>query len=338
MKLSLIPYNNNLLADCVSLFRSNQGKYFSAEELAEYQSFLEGLKSNDYYYVVLGDDTIVGAGGIAEDDGHAVLTWGMVSRELHGQGIGDYLTSQRLIEIAKHYPDKAIQIETSQHTAGFYMRHGFHTISKQPDGYGANIDKYIMRSDPAVSDNKVIESQFQTDLILEGDTLLLEPLATNDLERLYEVASDPEIWALHPASDRYKREVFQGYFQSGIDSGMAYLIIDKVTRTVVGSSRYHAPDFTASSIEIGWTFLARSHWGGKTNAELKHLMIWHAFATFDKIHFCIGAANHRSIAAVKKLGAYYQPDIVDDARTGSVIYELTRETYVGQDNYGKSHE
>lgn len=84
-----------------------------------------------------------------------------------------------------------------------------------------------------------------------------------------------------------------------------------------------------SRIEIGWTFLARSHWGGKTNSELKYLMLNHAFDTFKSVLFCIGEHNYRSINAVKKLGAYQLDDYVDPGKPGSVFYELTPETYVG---------
>ena len=116
---------------------------------------------------------------------------------------------------------------------------------------------------------------------------------------------------------------------------MAYLISHNESGDVMGSSRYNAPNYEASSIEIGWTFLDRRYWGGQYNAELKHLMIQHAFDTFAKVHFCIGADNYRSISAVKKLGAYHQPEIIDAARPESVIYELTPDTYVGLDRYGQ---
>lgn len=49
---------------------------------------------------------------------------------------------------------------------------------------------------------------------LFGRTLRLEPLAENDVEGMYQAASDPDVWAGHPATDRYKREVFETYFSS----------------------------------------------------------------------------------------------------------------------------
>ena len=179
-------------------------------------------------------------------------------------------------------------------------------------------------------------SAFITDLVIEGNKLRLRPIKQDDFELLYHVASDPDIWALHPARDRYKKEVFRDFFNSGIRSNMCFVIELLDSGKIIGSSRYNAADYENASIEIGWTFLGCDYWGGAVNAELKYLMITHAFGSFDKIHFCIGAENHRSIAAVKKLGAYLQPDIVDPDRSESVIYELTPDKYVGLTNYGKS--
>jgi RimJ/RimL family protein N-acetyltransferase len=42
---------------------------------------------------------------------------------------------------------------------------------------------------------------------------------------------------------------------------------------VIGSSRFHGYSEERSEVEIGWTFLARSHWGGRYNGELKRLML-----------------------------------------------------------------
>ena len=63
--------------------------------------------------------------------------------------------------------------------------------------------------------------------ILENDFVQLIPLEESDFESLYSVASDPEIWEQHPNKDRYKREIFQNFFQGAIESKGAFKIIDK---------------------------------------------------------------------------------------------------------------
>src|ERR1051325_6529212 len=103
---------------------------------------------------------------------------------------------------------------------------------------------------------------FELQPTLKGGLVELRPLRAEDFEELYAVASDPLIWEQHPASDRYKEEVFREFFRGAWESGGAFLVSDAETGRCIGSTRYHSYDEEKSEIEIGWTFLARTHWGG----------------------------------------------------------------------------
>jgi N-acetyltransferase len=137
---------------------------------------------------------------------------------------------------------------------------------------------------------------------LAGDLLEIRPLRPEDWEALFAVASDPLIWEQHPASDRYQEEVFKEFFREALASGGALVVIDRKTQAIIGSSRYFGFDPEKREIEIGWTFLARSHWGGKYNGELKRLMLDHAFQFVENVVFLIGPSNIRSQKAVEKIG------------------------------------
>ena len=143
---------------------------------------------------------------------------------------------------------------------------------------------------------------FELQPYLVGDLLEVRPLRPEDWEGLFAVASDPLIWEQHPASDRYKEEVFKEFFQEALESGGAFVVIDRQTQKIIGSSRYFGFDPGKREIEIGWTFLARSHWGGKYNGELKRLMLDHAFKFVESVVFLIGPANVRSQKAVERIG------------------------------------
>ena len=54
---------------------------------------------------------------------------------------------------------------------------------------------------------------FDPQPILESELLGLRPLRPEDFHDLYAVASDPLIWEQHPIKDRYKEEVFKGFFR-----------------------------------------------------------------------------------------------------------------------------
>jgi len=139
--------------------------------------------------------------------------------------------------------------------------------------------------------------------ILENDILKIVPLNESDFDSLFEVASDPLIWEQHPASDRYKKEVFQLYFDDAISGKISFKIIDKSTNKIIGSTRFYDSKPENSSIAIGFTFLVRQYWGGLYNKSSKKLLIEYAFKFVDKIYFHIGASNVRSQLATTRIGA-----------------------------------
>src|SRR3989442_10615042 len=143
---------------------------------------------------------------------------------------------------------------------------------------------------------------FDLQPILKGELLELRPLRAEDFHDLYAAAADPLIWEQHPIKDRYKEEVFKVFFREALESGGGMIAIDSKTGRVIGSSRFHGYDEEKSEIEIGWTFLARSHWGGIYNREMKQLMLRHAFRFVDSVVFLVGAQNFRSQRAIEKIG------------------------------------
>ena len=128
-------------------------------------------------------------------------------------------------------------------------------------------------------------------------------------------------------SDRYKPDVFRQFFDEALQSGGALIALDRKDDRVIGSSRFHGYDPEHSRIEIGWTFLARSHWGGVYNGEMKRLMLSHAFRFVDDVIFVIGANNLRSQRAVEKIGGVRSGTKTDPNGRESFIYRITRRSY-----------
>lgn len=141
---------------------------------------------------------------------------------------------------------------------------------------------------------------------LQGERITIRPLQPDDFEPLYAVAADPLIWEQHPARDRWQRDVFQRFFDDALgeagNCGGAFAITDNATRSIIGSSRFHGYDAAKREVEIGWTFLARSHWGGLYNREMKRLMLDHAFTFVDRVIFLVGENNIRSQKAMERIG------------------------------------
>ena len=50
---------------------------------------------------------------------------------------------------------------------------------------------------------------------LTGPTVIVRPIAADDWLELFAAASDPEIWKVHPRSDRYTEPAFR-VFEDGL--------------------------------------------------------------------------------------------------------------------------
>ena len=166
---------------------------------------------------------------------------------------------------------------------------------------------------------------------LTGDLVELRPLVAGDWKELHAAASDPLIWAQHPQPERHEEAVFRVYFEEGLASGGALVVRDRATDAVIGSSRYSTEFVQPDEMEIGWTFLRRSHWGGAYNPEMKLLMLTHAFGHVDTVIFRIGDQNSRSRRAVEKIGGTLiggtQSVLVGDRLSTYVRYAITRESF-----------
>ena len=167
---------------------------------------------------------------------------------------------------------------------------------------------------------------FDLQPILQGEFVELRPLRAEDFDELYKVDSDQLIWEQHPENDRYREEVFRRFFRDALDSRGALLALDAKDGQVIGSSRVNAYDEAGSQIEIGWTFLARSHWCGQFNGEMKRLMLAHAFRFVESVTFAIGESNIRSQRAVEKIGGMRAGSRAEADGQHSFIYRIDRTT------------
>ena len=157
---------------------------------------------------------------------------------------------------------------------------------------------------------------------LKGELLDLRPLRPEDFADLYAVASDPLIWEQHPNSDRYQPEVFKDFYRQAMESGGALAAMDAKDGRIIGSSRFFGYSQEKNEIEIGWSFLAQSYWGGRYNGEMKQLMLRHAFRFVDSVIFLVGVRNWRSQKALEKIGAVRVGLGPDSRGHESFVYQI----------------
>ena len=167
--------------------------------------------------------------------------------------------------------------------------------------------------------------------VLQDDRLLLRPMTSADHDVLFAVASDREIWAIHPAHDRWQALVFRAFFDERLASGGALVAIDRSTGDAIGSSCYDTINAGNGEVEIGWTYLARAYWGGVWNRSMKRLMLEHAFTRFETAIFLVGTDNMRSRRAMEKIGGRLTERRLTVMRGGQpiehLIYAITREEF-----------
>jgi RimJ/RimL family protein N-acetyltransferase len=174
-------------------------------------------------------------------------------------------------------------------------------------------------------DNLAVPFQFQP--TLRGRLVTLRPLRADDWDALFSVASDPLIWEQHPHRERYKKEAFRQYFSGAMESGGAFLVLDTETGEVIGSTRFYEYHEDQSEIEIGWTFLARSRWGGAYNGEMKQLRVKHALGFVDTVVFRVGMQNMRSQRAMEKIGGVRSGTRPGVGGEQNILFKITRASF-----------
>jgi N-acetyltransferase len=175
-------------------------------------------------------------------------------------------------------------------------------------------------------------SRFDKQPLLEGKRVRLRPLADADFAGLFAVASDPQLWTLHPVSNRYQEPVFRRLFEDSLASGGAMVVIDKESGDIIGSSRYNVAEPESGRAEIGWSFLARAYWGRGYNAEIKRLLLTHAFRFVDTVYFRVGETNARSRRAMEKIGGQLTRQretihLADGTPAVHVIFEISKSRF-----------
>ncbi|NBP51863.1 MAG: GNAT family N-acetyltransferase, partial [Actinobacteria bacterium] len=137
---------------------------------------------------------------------------------------------------------------------------------------------------------------------LEGTLVRARPLRESDRDATHAAASDPLIWEQHSARDRHERPVFDRYFGDRLATAGALAVEDR-RGGIVGLSGYYDWNPADRSVVVGYTFLARPLWGTGANAELKRLMLDHAFRWADTVWFHVSPRNVRSQRALAAIGA-----------------------------------
>ena len=155
MELLIREYLEDDKSACLTAFKSNIPTYFAEFELADFESFLDTFKTRRFYvdtnrrtsyFVMVVDGKVVGCGGFGDKDNTNTLTlaWGLIHSGFHKLGLGESLLQFRLQEIKKHFPGEQVNIDTTQHTFGFFEKNGFSVSKITKDFYAEGMHRFDM--------------------------------------------------------------------------------------------------------------------------------------------------------------------------------------------------
>ena len=144
---------------------------------------------------------------------------------------------------------------------------------------------------------------------LEGRIVRLEPLERRHLDDLWVACRDPAVWTWLPIVQPNDHAELRAWLDEALAGPYLPLAtIDLREGRAVGSTRFLALRPEHRSVEIGWTWLAASHWGSGANVEAKLLQLTHAFETWGcrRVELKTDALNERSRKAIEALGASFE--------------------------------
>lgn len=145
--------------------------------------------------------------------------------------------------------------------------------------------------------------------VLEGTTINLVPIDESHIVGLAKVLSNPEIWEFtwrQITSNVQVEELIHSALASKQNgTQIPFVIIDRASGEIIGTTRIMHPDFIHRNAEIGCTWISPEYWRTSVNTESKSLLLHYCFEALEliRVEFTIVANNLRSQKAIERIGA-----------------------------------
>lgn len=146
--------------------------------------------------------------------------------------------------------------------------------------------------------------------VSEDAQVLLVPLSEQHVPDLQRVASDGELWNLRftsvPRPEDCLRYVRQALGPHEYGHQAPFVVIDRQTGQVVGTTRYYGAKESPRRVYIGYTFYQQSAQRTHVNTASKLELLRHAFDVCGAqvVAWETDITNLRSQAAIERLGAH----------------------------------
>jgi ribosomal-protein-alanine N-acetyltransferase len=151
---------------------------------------------------------------------------------------------------------------------------------------------------------------------METDRLYLRPMGPADAEFLLEHFSDPEINRYlvdaEPLATPADAAKIISFYQQPDDGQCRWILIDKQSRSAIGTCGFHLCEPSYHKSEIGFD-LAREYWGQGLMKEAVDRILLHGFTTLEmnRVEALTHPDNRQSISLLEKLGFQHEGTIRD---------------------------
>lgn len=152
----------------------------------------------------------------------------------------------------------------------------------------------------------------QDPLVLEGQRVALHPLTPEHFDTLIPLAKDPKIWEYYGRNGT-DENIIRHFLQEGLDlkqenQQYPFVIFNKETGEIIGTTRYGDINEAHKTLEIGWTWYTPTVWGKGYNEECKLLLLSHVFEQLEanRVQLKTAHFNLRSQRAIQRIGATYE--------------------------------
>jgi RimJ/RimL family protein N-acetyltransferase len=181
---------------------------------------------------------------------------------------------------------------------------------------------------------------FEQDIILENEAVLLRPLKTSDFKNLLEFSlNEPEIWTysfVHAAGEDSLKRYIEMALQGRMDKKQyPFIVYDKRKKKYAGCTRFHQIDLANQSLHIGFTWYGKDFQGTGLNKNCKFLLLNFAFEKMEivRVEFRADNKNEKSIGAMKSIGCTVEGVLRQESlspsgyRRDSIILSILKEEW-----------
>jgi RimJ/RimL family protein N-acetyltransferase len=172
---------------------------------------------------------------------------------------------------------------------------------------------------------------------LQKERFALRVLSTKDVpDFLHYVKTEPELWtfALSACNDQASMLHYLDQAFKGMEQGetIPFVVIDRETGKVIGSTRLYEFSPKSGSTLLGYTWYSKHFQGNGINLHCKFLLLQYAFETLnlERVELRADTRNARSIAAMRKIGFTQEGilrshlPVADGTRRDSIIFSMLK--------------